>query len=61
LIDPEDDSYGDANGGHEGVSAAVVAGMDTSPILEPAEHVFDLMAFPIECTIMFDLDLTVGF
>jgi hypothetical protein len=61
LIDPEDDSCGDANGGHEGMSASVVAGVDTPPVLEPAEHVFDLVALPIERAIVFDLDLTVGF
>jgi len=48
LIEPEDDGYGDADGGHEGVGASVVAGVDAPPVLEPAEHILDLVALAIE-------------
>ena len=41
-LQPEDDSGGDADGGHEGVRASVVTGADTPPVLEPAEHVLDI-------------------
>ena len=39
---------GDADGGHEGVGASVVAGVDAPPVLEPAEHVLDLVPLAIE-------------
>lgn len=42
LRQPEDDGFGDADSGHEGVGAAVVAGMDAAPVFELAEHVLDL-------------------
>jgi hypothetical protein len=48
LIDPEDDGCRDAYGGHEGMGASVVAGVDASPVLEPAEHDLDTMAPMIE-------------
>ena len=34
MIEPEDDGGGDADGGHEGVGAAVVAGVDAPPVLD---------------------------
>lgn len=40
--------------------ASVVTGMDTPPILELAEHVFDLVALAIENTVMFDQLFAVG-
>ena len=30
------------------MSAAIVAGVDASPVFEPAEHVFDSLALAIE-------------
>ncbi len=33
---------------------SVVAGVDAPPILEPAEHVLDLVAVTIEFAVMFD-------
>ena len=44
LIDPEDDGCGDSDGGHEGVGAAIIAGVDAPPVFEPAEHIFDFVA-----------------
>ena len=48
MIEPEDDGCGDADGGHEGVGASVVAGCDASPVLELGEQVLDLVALSIE-------------
>ena len=39
--------------------ASVVTGMDTPPILEPAEHVFDLVPLAIENAVMFDQLLAI--
>jgi hypothetical protein len=44
----------DADGGQEGMSASVVACMDAPPVLDPAEHVFDLVSLAIEFAVMFD-------
>ena len=43
-MNPPDDDGSDGDCGHEDVGAAVIAGCDAPPILEPPEHVFDLMA-----------------
>src|SRR3546814_5782096 len=43
------------------MSAAVVAGMDASPVFEPAEHVLDLVPLAVEDTIMLDRLFAVGF
>ena len=63
LSDPKDDDGCDADGGHEGMSASVVASVDAPPIFELSEHVFDLVPLAIEsarsCSIgflRFDLD-----
>ena len=40
--------------------ASVVTGMDTPPILEPAEHVIDLVPLAIENAVMFDQLFAVG-
>lgn len=42
------------------MGASVVTGVDTSPVLEPAEHVLDLMALAVERPIVSDLYLAVG-
>ena len=44
LIDPEDDGCGDSDGGHEGVGAAIIAGVDAPPVFEPTEHILDFVA-----------------
>ena len=41
------------------MSASVIAGMDTSPVFEPAEHVLDFVALTVECPVMRDLYLPV--
>ena len=50
LIDPEDDDGGQGDGGHEGMGASVIAGVDAAPIFEAAEHVLDPVALPVEWT-----------
>lgn len=37
---PKDDGCGDADGGHEGVGATVIAGVDPSPVLESLTQKF---------------------
>lgn len=59
MIEPEDDGCGDADGGHEAVSASVVAGVDAAPVLEPSEHDLDLVAPPVECGVVGDRHLAV--
>ncbi len=59
MIDPEDNGCGDDDGGHECVSAAVVAHGDPAPVLDPAEHVFDLVALAVERGIIGVLDFAV--
>ena len=41
--------------------ASVVAGVDAPPILEPAEHVLDLMALAVERAVMFDSYFSIEF
>ena len=41
------------------MGAAVVAGVDASPVLEPAEHVLDSVALAIERGIVWDRHLAV--
>ena len=43
------------------MSATVVSGVDAAPVLESAEHVFDLVALFIEDGVMGDRELAVGF
>jgi hypothetical protein len=35
--------------------------MNTSPVLEPAEHILDFVALAVERTVMFDRLFPVGF
>jgi len=55
LGQPEDDGCGDADGGHEGVGASVVAGVDAAPVLEFSEHVLDLVTLSIEGRVVREL------
>jgi hypothetical protein len=48
VIEPEDDGGWEGYGGHEGVCASVIAGVETPPVLEPAEHVLDFVALVVE-------------
>ena len=40
--------------------AAVIAGVDASPVLEFAEHVLDLVALAVETRVVRDGDLAIG-
>ena len=40
--------------------APVVAGMDTPPVFQPAEHVLDLVALAIEHFVVWDLNFAIG-
>jgi hypothetical protein len=44
----------DCDGSHEDVCASVVSGMDASPVLDAAEHVFDFVSLPVEELVVFD-------
>jgi hypothetical protein len=59
LIDPEDDGCGDADCGHEGVGASVVAGVDTSPIFEPSEHDLNFVALSVEDRVVRDMNFSI--
>ena len=54
MRQPEDDGCGDADGRHEGVGAAVVAGVNAAPVLEFAEHILDFVTLEIECGVVRD-------
>lgn len=41
------------------MGASVVAGVDAPPVLEPAEHILDLVPLTIEHPIMFDRRFSV--
>ena len=59
LIEQEDEAGGECDGREEGISASIISGMDTSPVLEPAEHVLDTVVLAIAGAIMRDDDLVV--
>ena len=61
MIDPEDDGCGDADGGHEGVGASVVASVYATPVLDFAEHILDAVSLTIKRAIMRDWDFAIGF
>ena len=48
MIDPEFNGRGDADGGHEGMGATIVARVDAPPVLDPAEHILDFVPLSIE-------------
>ncbi len=58
-LQPPNDGCSDADCGFEGVRTAVIAGCYAPPILEPAEHVFDLMALFIQGFIIGNLVFSV--
>lgn len=60
MRQPEDDGCCDADGGHEGVGASVVACVDAAPIVEFAEHVLDLVTLAVEHGVVRDGHLSVG-
>ena len=61
CLQPEDDSGGDADGGHEGMRATVVTGVDTPPVLEPADHGLDFVTLTVERAIIVEINFTIGF
>ena len=61
MIEPEDDSCGDADGGHEGVGTAVIAGVDASPVLDFGKQVLDQVALFVDRLVVVILHLPVGF
>ena len=48
IAGAKNDDGGEDDDGHEDVGAAIVAGVDASPVLEAAENVFDAMALAVE-------------
>jgi hypothetical protein len=56
LIDPEDECGGENDSGQEGVSAAIVSGMNAWPVLEASEGVLDFVALAVENRIVVMLD-----
>ena len=50
----------DGDGGHEGVSASIVACVDAPPLLEAAEHDRDLVTVTVERSVVRDPDLAVS-
>src|ERR1700683_4600807 len=59
--EPEGDGCGDADCREVGMGAAVISGVDSPPIFEPSEHVFDLVAPFVEDGVIGDGDLPIGF
>ena len=59
MIDPEDDGCGDADCGHEGVGASVIAGVDAPPVFQSSEHDLDFMALSVEHGVVGDVDFAV--
>src|SRR3546814_275757 len=55
-----DDGGGDGDGRHEGARAAILAGVDTSPVLKPLEHILDLVPTAVEQDVMRDQHFQVG-
>jgi hypothetical protein len=43
------------------VRTSIIAGVDVPPVLELAEHIFDIMALAIKQLIVGDWPLAVGF
>jgi len=41
------------------MGALIVAGMNASPVLEPAEHILDLVALSVKRAVMFDRRLAI--
>ena len=59
MIEPEDDGCGDADRGHEGVRASIVAGCDPSSVFEASEHSLNFVAVLLELFIIRDGLLSV--
>ena len=48
MIKIEGDGCGDADGGHEGVGASIIAGCDAPPVLKLGEQVLDFVSLAVE-------------
>jgi len=48
------------NGGQKGVGAAIIAGVNAAPVLEPAEHILDFVALALKGLVVVDMDFAVG-
>ena len=57
LVNPEEDGAGEADGGHEGVGASIVAHGDAALVLEAVEHVLDAVPLAVEGLVVGDRDL----
>lgn len=57
MIDPEDDGCSQSRGRYEGMCGSVVAGVDTPPVLEVADHVLDHVVTSVEDGIVRDRHL----
>src|SRR3546814_5598100 len=55
-----DDNGGDGDGRHEDARAPILAGVDTSPVLKPSEHILDLVTAAVEQDVMRDQHFQVG-
>ena len=55
MIDSGDDRCGDADCGHEGVDASVIADMDAPPVFQASEHDLDFMALSVEHGVVGDV------
>src|SRR3546814_6712613 len=55
-----DDNGGDGDGRHEDARAPILAGVDTSPVLKPSEHILDIVTAAVEQDVMRDQHCQVG-
>ena len=60
LINPEEEDAGEGNSGLEDVSAAVVSCVDTPPVFEASEEVFDPVPLPVEGGVVGKASLVVA-
>lgn len=60
LINPEKEDACEGDGGEEDVGASVVSCVDTAPVLEPGEEVFDPVPLAVEDWIVREASLVVA-
>ncbi len=60
MIEVEGDGGCDADGGEEGVGAAVIAHGHPPPVLQASEHVLDLVALTVESLVVRNGDLAAA-
>lgn len=59
MIDPEEDGCSDADRGHEGVGASVIAGVDAPPVSQASENDLDFIALSETRGVVRDVDFAV--